>query len=54
LKSIYGEAVVDSTIGNQMIYANYFSGSNAFTASGSSGSSGGSGGGGGGSGGGAF
>lgn len=54
LKSIYGEAVVDSTIGNQMIYDNYFSGSNAFTASGSSGSSGGSGGGGGGSGGGAF
>lgn len=54
LKSIYGEAVVDSTIGNQMIFANYFSGSNAFTASGSSGSSGGSGGGGGGSGGGAF
>lgn len=54
LKSIYGEAVVYSTIGNQMIYANYFSGSNAFTASGSSGSSGGSGGGGGGSGGGAF
>lgn len=54
LKSIYGEAVVDSTIGNQMIYANYFSGSNAFTASGSSGSSGSSGGGGGGSGGGAF